>query len=482
MIFFASTVTDSHKWNVGHNFAFAVASVLVGGSLASASPLSVTDYLGQVAERHDGVRAAAEGEAGARDRAAEGRIRTAPTLFVEGERSLDASPKNFVAAEGQRVERSSVKAGVSQVLPFGASAKVYYAFSRNDLNGADPTFVKPPSYYQASPVAELSVDLWRNALGRETKAAVESSRRRALSRAFGERIGRRKILSEAEQTYWSLAAARRVEEIARQSLARAEKLRDWSARRAASALADRSDQLEAEAAVRLRALDLRQAEDDRRAAERAFEVERGGAGSAAEELAALEDDGAAPRRASAPDEIAAAEHQAGAAAGEAALGAEGARPKVEVYAAGALNGRRASSRDAASDSFSPDGPRWAAGARVSVPLDLPVLRATGAGYRAEAAAAQRRARRAAYESAANWKDLTDRLEDARRRVALAGEIEKAQLERVETERRRHGEGRTTTFFVLQAEQDWDAARRSLVGAQLQVKLASARMKPYSEEN
>lgn len=482
MIFFAPRMTDSHKWNVGHIFALAATWALLGGSNAAGATLSVADYLGQVAERHDGVKAAADAEGGARARASEGEIRLAPTLFVEAEKSLDASPKNFPAAEGERVERGSVKAGVSKILPFGATGKVYYAFSRNDLNGADPNFVKPPSYYQASPVAELSVDLWRNALGRETTAGVESSRHRALARAFNEKLGRRRILSEAEQAYWNLAAARRVEEIARQSLARAEKLRDWADKRVANSLADRSDLLEADAAARLRALDLRQAEDDRRAAERVFELERGGTAISAEELAPLEDEGALPRRASSPDEVAAAVHEAGAAAGDAAVGAESARPKVEVYMAGALNGRRAGSRDAVSDSFSPDGPRWAAGARVSVPLDLSVLRATGAGYKDEAAAAERRARRAAFDSAANWKDMTDRLEDARRRVELAGEIEKAQQERVEAERRRHSEGRTTTFFVLQAEQDWAAARRALVGAQLQARVASARMKPYSEEN
>jgi outer membrane protein TolC len=482
MIFFASDMTGSHKWNVGHTFALAAAVSLLGLSSAAGASLSVTDYLGQVAERHDGVKAAVRAESGARGRAAEGEIPLSATLFVEGEKSLDASPKNFPAAEGERVERGSVKAGVSKVMPFGATAKVYYSFSRNDLNGADPNFVKPPSYYQASPVAELSVDLWRNALGRETKAGVEASRHRALSRAVGERMNRRRILSEAEQAYWNLAAARRVEEIARQSLARAEKLRDWAADRVSRSLADRSDLLEAEAAARLRALDLRQAEDDRRGAERVFEVERGGAGGAPEELAELADDGAAFRRASAPDEITAALHDAGAAAGDAALGVESTRPKVEVYAAGALNGRRAGSADAVSDSFGPDGPRWAAGARVSVPLDLPLLRSTSSGHRAEAEAAAGRARRAEYESAANWKDLSDRLDDARRRVALAKEIEDAQRERVEVERRRHGEGRTTTFFVVQAEQDWAAARRRLVDAQLQARVASARMKPYSEEN
>ncbi len=481
MIFFASDVTDGHKWNVGHKFALAAAMAALVRSTAAGATLSVSDYLGQVVERHEGVRAAIEAEGGARDRAAEGEIRLPPPWFVYGEKSLDASPTNFPAAAGERVERGSVKAGVSKVMPFGATAKVYYSFSRNDLNGADPNFVKPPSYYQASPVAELSVDLWRNAGGRETKAGVASARHRALSRALGEKMSRRRILSEAEQAYWTLAAARKVEEIARQSLARAEKLRDWAARRVSNSLADRSDLLEAEAAARLRALDLRQAEDDRRAAQRVFEVERGGSADAAEELAPLEDEAEAPSRASSPDEVAAAAHDAAAIAGEAVLGVEGTRPKVEVYVAGALNGRRAGSRDAVSDSFSPDGPRWAAGARVSVPIDLSLLNTTAAGYRADAAAAERRARRAAYESAANWKELSDRLEDARRRVALAGEIEKAQLERVEAERRRHGEGRTTTFFVLQAEQDWAAARRALVGAQLQARVASARMKPYSEE-
>ncbi|PIR17086.1 MAG: hypothetical protein COV48_08990, partial [Elusimicrobia bacterium CG11_big_fil_rev_8_21_14_0_20_64_6] len=364
-------MTGGHKWNISRSAALA--SLLLAAP-AAAAPLTLTDYLSQVSERHDGVKAATRAEAGARSLATEGELPLAATLFVEGEKSLDASPKNFPAAEGERVERAWVKAGVSKTMPFGTTARLYYAFLRTDLNGADPNFVRPPSYYQASPVAELSVDLWRNAFGRETKAGVAASRHRALARAFGERIDRRRILAEAEQAYWSLAAARRVEEIARQSLARAEKLRDWAAKRVASSLADRSDLLEAESAARLRALDLRRAEDERRAAERIFEAERGGTGSAPEELVALEDDGGSLARASSPDEVVAAGHAAEAAAGAAALGAEAARPKVEAYAAGALNGRRAGAGDAVSDSVGPDGPRWAAGARVSVPLDLPLLR------------------------------------------------------------------------------------------------------------
>lgn len=482
MIFFDLTVTVGHKWNIGHILSAAALAGLFAVAPAAAGPLALSDYLRQVAQGHDGVKAAGRAEEGALRRAAEGEIPLAPTLFVEGEKSLDASPKNFPAAEGERVERLGGRAGLRKKTDFGATASVYYAFSRNDLNGADPNFVRPPSYYQASPVAEVSVDLWRNAFGRETRAGVESSRNRALARAHAERLSRRRLLADAESAYWTLSAARRKEAIARESLSRAESLRDWVAGQVKRSLADTADGLEAEAVARLRALELRAASDERRASERAFAAMRGGKDAASdEELSALDDDGVSPRRAARPDDLAQAEHESLAAAGDAALGEEGARPSVEAYAAGAFNGRRAGASAAAADSVGPDGPRYAVGARVSVPLDLSLLGGVRDGHRREAAAARARRARKEFESADDWSDLAEKLADARARVALARAIEDVQRERAETERRRHGEGRTTTYLVLQAEQDWAASRRGRVDAELGVRLAAARMKPYAEE-
>lgn len=474
MIFFDASVTGGHKRNVGR----AVLSLLLA-SPVGAQTLSLKDYLGQVAAKHDGVSAAAAAERGARQRSEEGEVELSPTAFVEGVKSLDASPKNFPAAEGRRVEYGSVKAGVSKVTDLGVTARAYYQFSRTDLNGADPFFVNPVSFYRASPVAEVSVDLWRNALGRETKAAVSAAREGALSRAFEESLNRKVLLSQAEAAYWSLAAARRGAAIAAESLGRAEKLRDWVADRVKRSLVDRAELTEAEAVVRLRALEARAADDERRAAERAFARLRGGE-TASEILDALDDDGATPRRAAVTDDVAAAEHGAGAAAGAADLGVEKTRPKVEAYASGALNGRDAGASPAVSDSFGGTGPSWTAGARVSVPLDWSLLSGVSQGHRLEAQAARKRAARAAYDSAEGWSDLAERLADARRRAELARDIEDAQKARVEAERERHAQGRTTTYFVLQAEQDWASARRVRVDAELQVRLARARMTPYAE--
>jgi outer membrane protein TolC len=116
-----------------------------------------------------------------------------------------------------------------------------------------------------------------------------------------------------------------------------------------------------------------------------------------------------------------------------------------------------------------------------VPLDPGLLRGVREGHRREAEAAAARRGRAVLESGDAWKDLEAGLADARARVELARSIEEAQKERAEAERGRRETGRTTTFFVLQAEQDWASARRARVDAELDVRLALARMKPYSED-
>ena len=459
---------------------FILAAVLAA-SPAAAAILPLNDYLRQVGDGHDGVKATVSAEEGARGRASEGELVLAPSLFFEGEKSLDASPKNFPAAEGSRVEHIGARAGLRKMTTFGATAKLYYSFQRNDLNGADPMFVNPPSFYQASPIAEVSVDLWRNLFGRETRAGVDAARNGALARLHGERLTRLSLLAEAEAAYWTLAAARRQEAISRESLARAEKLRDWVVDRVKRSLGDDSEGLEAEAVVRLRALEARAAADGRRAAERAFAALRGGkVVSAEEELSPLDDDGASPRRAARPDDILAAEHESLAAAGAAALGVEGTRPSVEAFAAGSLNGRRGGASPAVTDSLGPEWPKYAVGARISVPLDFGSRGGVRDGYRREAQAAESRRTRQEFDSGVEWRDLEERLADARARTELARAIEAAQSARVVTERRRRTEGRTTTYFVLQAEQDWAAARRERVNAELSVRLTLARMKPYAE--
>lgn len=478
MIFFAEKMTVGHGRDAGHTFMALLLATLP--STAAVVPLDV--YLQQVAASHEGVLAAADAEEGSRLRAGEGKIPLVPSIFVEGERSLDGSPKNFTAAEGERVERSVLRAGVSRKTSLGLEARVFYAFSRNDLNGADPNIVRPPSYYHAAPSAELSLDLWRNAFGRETRARVDATRERSLARATQSRLERRRLLADAEAAYWALSAARRQEEIAAQSLERAEELRDWVADRVRRRLSDRSEGLEAEAVARLRALEMRAASDERRAAERAYVDRRGGAALApGEDLAALDDDGASPRRASLPDDVAAAGHESTSAASEAVLGAELTRPALEAYVSGSLNGRRGAASSAVGDSLGPDGPRYAVGLRAAVPFDPGLLRGVREGHRREARAAESRRGRAALESEDLWREFQEGLSDARARVALARAIEETQKERVEAERRRREEGRTTTFFVLQAEQDWASARRRRVEAELGVRLTLARMKPYSEE-
>lgn len=462
----------------------AVASVLTALTLAvpaAAEVLTLGSYLAEVESRHSGAAAARDSEQGAAAYGDEARLLFAPNLFVEAESTRDSSPRMLPAIEGERSEYRFARAGLAQETPIGLTGRLYSALARTDLIGASPAFLPKPSFYTAGPAVELGLDLWRNLGGRESRAILASGRERSLAAAHAARFELKGILAAAESAYWTLAAARQSLAIARESQARAERLRSWTEDRVGRSLADKSDLLGAEAAVRLRELEAREAEEAVRAAARAFGAFREGPAGEERELETLIDDGALPRRAATPDDLAAAEHGGLADAAGSRAAAERSRPKLELYGAGSLNGRREGASQAVSDGFGTGGTRWTLGVRFAAPLDFSRVRGARRGRLAEERSAESLRRRAAFESADGWRALEERLEDARRKAEFTRSIEEAQRRRAAEERKRHEQGRTTAFFAVQAEQDWAAARRALVGAHLAVRLALAQMTPFSEK-
>ena len=80
-----------------------------------------------------------------------------------------------------------------------------------------------------------------------------------------------------------------------------------------------------------------------------------------------------------------------------------------------------------------------------------------------------------------WSDLVARLSDAKTRLGLAFTIETAQKQKLEYEKQRLKEGRTTTYQVLLFEQDYSQAEYAKAKAAAQVLDFSARLKLYGNE-
>jgi outer membrane protein TolC len=326
--------------------------------------------------------------------------------------------------------------------------------------------------------------LWRNAAAKELKAAEELLSAKSDAGFYGERYKMRASLLDAEMTYWKLSFAREVVRIQQDNLGRAKKIQDWTTSRVTRQLADRADLMQAEATTGLRTLDLQSARDDERIAARAFNSLRGVDSDAVPESLAeyrveLAWRTGLPARAAQRDDVAAARAAVKAAVAGADATEQKYKPSLDVFGSYSLNSKNADRNDAMGDSFKSEHPTINVGVSFSMPIGPSAIRRTTEGYRLDAMAAQQTADRKAFEQDQEWRTLSVKLDDAKRRLQLAATVETLQKTKLENERDRHVRGRSTLYQVLMFEQEYEASRLGKLGRLTEVLALAAQLKMFA---
>ena len=108
------------------------------------------------------------------------------------------------------------------------------------------------------------------------------------------------------------------------------------------------------------------------------------------------------------------------------------------------------------------------GFKFSVPLDLGASSDVRAGARKKVLAAQLAYQQKLQDQENDWRDLKEKLKNARERFEMSFAIEAAQKEKLDYERDRLKRGRTTTYQVLQFEKDYLDAEYSHASAGYEV--------------
>jgi outer membrane protein TolC len=111
-------------------------------------------------------------------------------------------------------------------------------------------------------------------------------------------------------------------------------------------------------------------------------------------------------------------------------------------------------------------------------LDFGTISDVNQGYRAEAAAAKMKFERKALEEEKDWRDVSSKLTAAQKRLQMAEILESLQREKYNNERNRHRRGRTTTFLVLQFEQDYALAQLARLRTQSEILNLISNMKTF----
>ena len=454
------------------------------GAGDQAGILTLDEYLNQVKAANRDLAVQRATSKASEGKSAESELILAPTVFASVQRADDRKPESN-PFQGSRAEMLGASVGVSKVTNFGLAGKISYGMNRVELTGSNPMFVAESKYFEAKPTIELSQSLWKNGGGREVNATREliSSQTEVIKQT--EQFKGDMKLMEAEMSFWRLVLARESVRTTKESLSRAQKLRDWTADKVKQQLADKADLLQTEAAFRGRKLEQQMAEDEERSAGRALNALRGNsAGGEVEKVVQLTAETLArhPSPVRKPGDSR-ADTQAAMAATKIAeanliIQNEKHKPQLDLFASATLNGKDEGFGQANKEAISAKYPTTVIGIKLSAPIGAESISKQRAAALAESGVSSLNVDAKKYTEEREWAALAASLEESRSRVSLANEIAAIQKQRSATESERHKTGRTTMFQVLMAEQDLAQSELNLIRSQADMLRTIAQMKSF----
>ena len=438
--------------------------------------LSIQSFIDQVAQGNEGYKAADLNRRAAQGYSDESSLLLAPFLFANATITSDAKPSPFLPY--QKADSNAYAIGVGKNFSNGITARFTYSSMDTSFVGFRPT------YFEARPQIEATIPLWRNFWGRETIGQVDAVRLAALAKSSVQDAQLKSVLVEAEAAYWRLALAREALKVSEDSMARAQAMFDWSKRRVTLALSDRSEGLQSTALLKARELDLKMAADEERSARLQFNSARGVNSDKVDESldtmnSELISKWEAPSRTQSRPDIEAARLQAEAAEANARMSGEKSKPTLELFGTYAFNSPQSPNQgDALSDSWKRDKPTSIYGVRLQMPLDFAATKRVQEGWAAEASASRSLVSRKLFEQERDWNDVVARFQLAREKIRLYEELENSQKEKLEYERSRQKQGRSTVAVVIQFESDYQQTQFARIRSLAEVLSLNAQMKLY----
>lgn len=453
-------------------------TLCAGTAQGEAGTVTLDHYLGQVGSSQKAIEGARKSARAAALLRSVSELEISPKLFGDAGGTIDNSPQIDPSTQGDSSKKISLTAGASLKTRGGLEGKAYTSIGKTNITGLSEG---DQNKWNASQNLELSASLWRNWKGRETDSSINSAQAAKDAQTETADFEKDTLLTQAEQAYWQLAAVRESMKITGENLNRAKTLREWSRKRSETGLADESEYLQAEAAVKTRERELLEETDLLEQASAKYNsflgLDSADVPSALESVDGAVDKPAGGLRA----DIRAAALQARAAAFAAINSAEALKPSVDAYSRLSLNGLSGSAGMAAGGSFSSNGTAAALGLRLGFPLSQSLVRDSQKGYELEAEAADLKYRQVLLDSRSELSSLSRQFDITLKKLSLARELEKVQLEKYRAEQKRHEKGKTTVYFTITFQDDYAAAQISRLAAALKLRLICAQMKLYGRK-
>ncbi len=462
-------------------------TIAIVGTVAmssSAFALSLTEYLAQVegqSLRYKQAQAQAEG---ARLVSREADLLTSPNFFLEARKSFDTSLGTPPMSMYDRYDNDVYRAGISQQFSFGLQTKLSYSVVKNDYEGS--TF-NPDKFWDASPSVELTMPLWANGFGSTIKAQEELTRQQNKADEYGSLALSQNLLIEAEVAYWQLSASQERVKIQEQALSAGNNILGYVQKQKQKNLGESADVLQANALVEAYKLQLQQAVNERLRLTRAFNkylnvsADAPVPGLDSLNYGYLENITVPEQRPGDRLDIKASRAQAALAKASSDLILERNKPTLNLVGGYTLQGRGIETSKAFERSTKTNHDNGYVGVMFQLPLNFKAVADAKAGARRLKDSAEINEQNLLYTQEQDWIDLKQNLSESKETLKLSRTMESAQKSKLENERTRLRQGRTTTYQVLLFEQDYTQAQASRVQAATQIIALESQLKLYQGE-
>ncbi len=450
-----------------------------------ASALTLEDYLKEVREKNRGVVALISSSEAKKLRQDEGGLFFKPSFFLTGEYYDDRRPTNAPSFQGTQTLRHTLRTGLGQNLRTGTKLALSYNIYKTQINGASATVIPNNQFFDLAPQIEITQSLWRNFLGSEFEATEKVQNAQAEAQRFSDLFNYKQLMINAENAYWRLYVAQTSLKVQAESLERAKKLRDWNARRFSSNLIDESDLVQAEANLQSREIEYQDTLTEIQSAAREFNAAREVEG----EVVNLEGtkgkdssyilDASLPTKMKIREDVRVQLANQKIASANAELGIQRNRPNLELYGTYSLNGRDKQYSNAYDQAVTATRPFSIIGVRFTTPLDVMSLNDYKKAYAQEKVASELSYKRKVYEVDRDYEILHERFDNFKKRLKLAQKMVQVQERKLLSEKARYNQGRTTTFQVLQFEQDFANAQLLKIRFERELILVYNQLKLFS---
>jgi hypothetical protein len=386
----------------------------------------------------------------------------------------DKSGRPFsVIARPKDIKSFSYDAAINKMFGFGTQASL-------GLNGshAISKFVEPSidiDVIDIAPFLQLQQSLWKDINGGSTKASIAKAKASAKSALYLLEDQKQNILLNAKIAYWNLSYAKTVVDFRKNSLNRVQKILDWNQKRFNMDLAEKSDLLQSQAAVKLGNLNLKIASEQEIKANRTVNQFLAIADiSVKYDVEKFEEKGQSfnsnyelKKNCTRLDVLSSLE-DVNSAIYDQVENKKTSGADLVLNGQFALNGVDQDFEFVRDDLTKIQRPSYSLGLRYSLPLNFKLRRILSQGYEAAKISAQKKAEYLSIKENNDWQQLLDDWNDAKLKTTIAVEIETIQKQRKQEDEELLKTGRTTTYLVLQTEQALDDSILNVFGSILEL--------------